>query len=106
MDHDNKTGWKTFTEEVEVTGQQLLGEINRLIAEGNVHKLSIKSHSGDVFLSVPLTGGAVAGGILVIGAPWLAIIAGVAGMLAHVRLEIVRNEPPKLTGTDEPKDAA
>jgi hypothetical protein len=95
MDDQKKTGWKTFTEEIEVTGQQLLETINRLIAEGNVHKLNIKSESGDVFLSVPLTGGAVAGGILVLGAPWLALIAGVAGLLAKVKLEVVRNEPPK-----------
>ncbi|MBL8598129.1 MAG: DUF4342 domain-containing protein [Devosia sp.] len=95
MDDDNrKTGWKTFTEEIEVTGQQLLETINRLIAEGNVRKLNIKSESGDVFLSVPLTGGAVAGGILVLSAPWLALIAGVAGLLARVKLEVVRNEPP------------
>ena len=64
MDDNRKPGWKTFTEEIEVTGQQLLETINRLIAEGNVRKLNIKSESGDVFLSVPLTGGAVAGGIL------------------------------------------
>ncbi len=99
---EDKTGWKTFTEEIEVTGQQLLGEINRLIAQGNVHKLNIKSEGGDVFLSVPLTGGAIAGGILVIGAPWLALIAGVAGMLAHVRLEVVRSVPDD----DAPKDGA
>jgi hypothetical protein len=95
MDDDKKPGWKTFTEEIEVTGQQLLETINRLLAEGNVRKLNIKSESGDEFLSVPLTGGAIAGGILVLGAPWLAIIAGVAGMLAKVKLEVVRTEPPK-----------
>jgi hypothetical protein len=95
MDDNKKPGWKTFTEEIEVTGQQLLETVNRLIAEGNVRKLNIKSESGDVFLSVPLTGGAVAGGILMLGAPWLAIIAAVAGMLAKVKLEVVRNEPPK-----------
>lgn len=95
MDDDKKGGWKTFTEEIEVTGQQLLETINRLIAEGNVRRLNIKSESGDVFLSVPLTGGAIAGGILMLGAPWLAIIAGVAGMLAKVKLEVVRAEPPK-----------
>ena len=33
MSDDFKRGWKTFTEEIEVSGQQLLGEINRLIAE-------------------------------------------------------------------------
>ena len=104
MNDDKKNGWKTFTEEIEVTGQQLLETISRLIAEGNVRKLNIKSESGDVFLSVPLTGGAVAGGILFLGAPWLALIAGVAGMLAHVKLEIVREEPPagEASKTDEP----
>jgi hypothetical protein len=95
MDDNRKPGWKTFTEEIEVTGQQLLETVNRLIAEGNVRKLNIKSESGDVFLSVPLTGGAVAGGILVLGAPWLALIAGVAGLLAKVKLEVVRSGPPK-----------
>ena len=95
MDDEKKPGWKTFTEEIEVTGQQLLETINRLIAEGNVRKLNIKSESGDVFLSVPLTGGAIAGGILVLGAPWLAIVAGVAGMLAKVKLEVVRSAPTK-----------
>ena len=95
MHDDRKPGWKTFTEEIEVTGQQLLETINRLIAEGNVRKLNIKSESGDVFLSVPLTGGAIAGGILVLGAPWLAIVAGVAGMLAKVKLEVVRSAPTK-----------
>ena len=94
MDDDKKPGWKTFTEEIEVTGQQLLETINSLIREGNVRKLNIKSESGDVFLSVPLTGGALAGGILVLGAPWLALIAGVAGLLAKVKLEVVRSEPP------------
>ena len=100
MDDDNrKTGWKTFTEEIEVTGQQLLETINGLIREGNVRKLNIKSESGDVFLSVPLTGGAVAGSIIVLGAPWLALIAGDAGLLAKVKLEVVRNEPP--AGNDD-----
>ncbi len=95
MDDGKKTGWKTFTEEIEVTGQQLLETINRLIAEGNVRKLNIKSESGDVFLSVPLTGGAIAGGILVIGAPWLALIAGVAAVLTKVKIEVVRSAEPK-----------
>ena len=95
MTDETKNPWKTFAEEVEVSGQHLLAEINRLIAEGNVRKLNVKSPSGDVFLSLPLTGGAIAGGILVLGAPWLAVIAGVAGMLAKVKLEVVRTEPPK-----------
>jgi hypothetical protein len=94
MTDDNKTNWKTFVEEVEVSGKQLLAEINRLIAEGNVRKLVVKSDDGHVFLTVPLTAGAVAGGILTLGAPWLAILAAVAGLVANVKLEITRDETP------------
>jgi hypothetical protein len=91
---DPKNPWKTFTEEIEVTGQQLVHEITKLLAEGNVRKLQLRSEKGDIFLSIPLTAGAVAGGVAVIAAPWLAIIAGVAGLMAKVKLEVVRAEPP------------
>lgn len=93
MDEERKNSWKTFTEEVEVAGQQLVGEVNRLIAEGNVRKLEIRSEAGDIFLSVPLTAGALAGGVVVIAAPWLAAIAAIAGLVTKVKLEITRQEP-------------
>jgi hypothetical protein len=105
MTDDNKTGWKTFVEEMEVSGKHLLAEINRLIAEGNVRKLVVKSDDGHVFLTVPLTAGAVAGGILTLGAPWLAILAAVAGLVANVKLEVTRDEAPPaeaFTKTDAP----
>lgn len=89
-----KNAWETFTEEVEVSGQHLLAEINKLIAEGNVRKLVLKSEDGRVFLSIPLTAGAVAGGLVAISAPWLAIIAAVAGLMVKVKIEIVRETPP------------
>jgi CBS domain-containing protein len=94
MSDGDKTSWKIFVEEVEVSGKHLLDEINRLMAEGNVRKLVIKSGDGDVFLSLPLTAGAVAGGILTLGAPWLAILVAVAGLLAQVRVEITREQAP------------
>lgn len=95
MTDERKSGWQTFTEEIEVTGQQLLNEINRLIAEGNVHKLNVKSADGEVYLSIPLTGGVVAGGLVTLTAPWLAIIAGVAGLVTRIKLEVVRTVPPE-----------
>lgn len=103
MSDDFKHGWKTFTEEIEVSGQQLLAEINRLISEGNVHKLNVKSGDGEVFLSIPLTAGVVGGGLVVLSAPWLAIIAGVAGLVTKIKLEVVRVE--KVQPGEEPKPA-
>jgi hypothetical protein len=105
MTDDPKTAWKTFVEEVEVSGKHLLAEINRLIAEGNVRKLVVKTDDGHVFLTIPLTAGAVAGGILTLGAPWLAILAAVAGLVANVKLEVTRDEvppPEAFTKTDNP----
>ena len=89
-----KSNWNTFVEELEVAGQHLLTEINRLIAEGNVRKLVVKSDDGHVFLTIPLTAGAVAGGIVALGAPWLAILAAVAGLVARVKLEVTREGTP------------
>ena len=91
---DQNSGWKTFAEELEVSGKHLLAEVNRLIAEGNVRKLVVKSDDGQVFLTLPLTAGAVAGGILTLGAPWLAVLAAVAGLVAKVKLEVTRDEAP------------
>ncbi len=99
MNEDKKTGWDAFTEEIEVAGTQLLDEINRLLAEGNVRRLQIRSEQGDVYLSVPLTAGAVAGGVVVIAAPWLAVIAAIAGIASKLKLEIARTPPTD--GKDE-----
>jgi len=94
MNNDTKTSWKSFVEEIEVSGKHLIGEINRLIADGNVRKLVVKTDDGRVFLTIPLTAGAVAGGILTLGAPWLAILAAVAGLVANIKLEVTRDAVP------------
>jgi hypothetical protein len=69
MTEETKTTWKTFTEEIEVAGHQLMAEITKLLAEGNVRRLQIRSEQGDIYLSVPLTAGAVAGGVVVVASP-------------------------------------
>lgn len=102
MAEESKSAWDTFTEEIEVAGSQLVEEINRLIAEGNVRKIQIRTEKGDVYLSVPLTAGAVAGGVVAIAAPWVAVIAAVAGLVAKVKLEIVRADPKESGPGQEP----
>jgi len=92
MDDDNKDRWRTFTEEIEVTAKELIGRIDELIKEGNVRLLRIRSENGDVFLELPLTMGAVGGGVVALAAPWLAVLGAVAGLVARVRIEIVRQE--------------
>ena len=95
MERDKQSSWDTFTERVEVTGQNLLEEVNRLIQEGNIRSLRISSAEGQVFVDLPLTAGAVVGGVAVLAAPWLVLIAAVAGLATRVQIEIVRNEEPE-----------
>lgn len=104
MDEKSKTAWKSFAEEIEVSSKQLLSEINRLIADGNVRKLVVKSDDGHVFLTIPLTAGAVVGGIVTLGAPWLAVLAAVAGLVAKVKIEIIRSDEPKVQANSAKPD--
>lgn len=100
-----KDDWKTFTEEVEVAGHQLVEQVTKLIAEGNVRTLRIRSQNDDVVLEVPLTAGAVAGGVVVLAAPWLAILGALAGLLARVRIEVVRDVQDDETSDDKDEGA-
>lgn len=104
MTDENKGQWKSFTEEVEVAGHQLVERIKELIAEGNVSRMRIRSKNDDVVLDVPLTAGAVVGGVVVLAAPWLAILGALAGLLAQVRIEIARSEEEKPPQDDNPED--
>lgn len=88
---------RSLGEEIEVAGHQLMDKIKSLIAEGNVRTLRVRAESGQVFLEIPLTAGAAAGGLVVLTAPWLAAIAALAGLATKLRLEIVRNEDDSQT---------
>ncbi|MCC6984245.1 MAG: DUF4342 domain-containing protein [Bauldia sp.] len=86
---------RTFSEQIETTGAQLLGQVKRLLAEGNARTLRIKEPDGDVVLEINLTVGALAGGAVVLGAPWLAVIGAIAALATRVSVEIIYDEPPK-----------
>lgn len=91
MDKDRGTR-RSLGEEIEVAGHQLIDKIKSLIAEGNVRTLRVRAESGQVFLEIPLTAGAAAGGLVVLTAPWLAAIGALAGLATKLRVEVVRNE--------------
>jgi phage terminase large subunit-like protein len=99
---------RTITEEIEIAGSQLVEEIKKLIAEGNVRQIRIKDADGDVYLETPLTIGAIAGGVVVLAAPWLAILGVIAALVSRIRVEIVREakDGEKADGEEEKKDAA
>lgn len=85
---------KTFTEEIEVAGNQAVERVKQLVAEGNVRRLIIRNPEDDVLLEMPLTVGALAGGAIALAAPWLAALGAFAALVARVKIEIVREVTP------------
>lgn len=87
---DDKGPKKTFTEEIEIAGDQLIEKIKAIVQEGNVRQLRLKASDGDIVLETPLTIGVVAGGVMALAAPWLAVLGVIAAMVTHVTVEVVR----------------
>lgn len=87
---DNAKGKKTFTEEIEIAGDQLIEKIKEIVQEGNVRQLRLKASDGDIVLETPLTIGVVAGGVVALAAPWLAVLGVIAALVTHVTVEVVR----------------
>jgi Domain of unknown function (DUF4342) len=86
-DHKQK---RTWTEEIEVAGGELVSCVKRLAAEGQVSRIRLVEPDGDIVLEMPLTIGAIAGGAVVLAAPLLAVIGAIAAFVTKVRLEVVR----------------
>ncbi len=77
----------TFTEEIEVTGSQLIEWVGHLLKDGNVRQIRIKAPGGQLSLETPADAG---GEGAALAAPWLAILGALAALVARVRIEIVR----------------
>ncbi|MBV6651904.1 MAG: DUF4342 domain-containing protein [Hoeflea sp.] len=90
MNTQDGKGKRTFTEEIEVLGDQLVQQVKDLLNEGNVRQLRIRASDGDIVLETPLTFGVVAGGAVALAAPWLAILGVLAAFVTHAQVEVVR----------------
>lgn len=84
---------RTWVDEIEVAGNNLLERIKDLIAEGNARRVIIKTKEGKELLEMPLTVGVVGGGIVTLAAPVWAAIGAFAALATQVKLEVVREEP-------------
>jgi hypothetical protein len=81
---------RTFVEEIELEGRQMLDRIKELIQEGNVRRLIIRDGNGKFVLEVPLTVGVVAGGVFALSTPVWAALGTLAALVARVKIEVVR----------------
>lgn len=85
---------RTWSEEFELAGSQLVDQVKEWIAEGNVRRIILRTPDNSLLLEIPLVAGAVVGGVVTILAPLLAVLGAVASVLADVKVEIVRVEEP------------
>jgi hypothetical protein len=83
---------RTWTEEIEVAGNELVGRLKELIDEGNVRRLIIRTPNNEAILEVPLTAGVAVGGVFTILAPVWAALGALAALLARVKVEIIRSD--------------
>lgn len=84
---------KTWKEEIEVKGDELVARVKELAADSRVKRIRVIEPDGDIALDIPLTYGAIAGGAVVIAAPVLAVIGALAALVAKVKIEIINEEP-------------
>ena len=87
---DAKKETKTLVEEIEVAGDKLVERVKELAQEASVRQVKIIADDGDVFLETPLNIGLVVGGVVVLAAPWLAILGAIAGLVTKVRIVVER----------------
>ena len=85
---------RTFTEELQVTGQHLVQRIRGLVQDSNTRRVTIFAQDGNELLSMPLTFGVVAGSFMTMSAPAQAGLGALAAMVTHVRLEVTRADRP------------
>ena len=77
---------KTFTEEIKVSGQQLVETVKKLVHEANVRHLIIKNEKGEKLIEVPVS---VAGvGALLL--PVLAAIGAIAALVTNCTIVVVK----------------
>lgn len=84
-------------EEFKVKGDELLGRIKELIAEGNVRRLTIKNSDGKTMIEIPLTIGVV--GALI--APVAAALGAVAALVTECTITVTRDESVESVGSDD-----
>ncbi len=76
------------TEEFKVSGDDVIGAVKRIIAEGNARRIIIKNEEGKSLVEFPLTFGAV--GALI--APMLAAVGAIAALVTKCTIVVERRD--------------
>jgi len=98
----NNRASKTMTEEIQVAGGELLDRVKALLSEGRVRHIRVKSPTGELYFELPLAVGVIGGAALAVASPWLAMAGSLAGLVASVKIEVIR-ENDEMVALVEPE---
>lgn len=84
------TDTATRTEEIKISGDELLAKAKELVREGNVRRLMIKNADGHTLIEIPLTVGVIGAALL----PVWAAIGAVAALATDCTIVVERTEEP------------
>jgi hypothetical protein len=65
------------TEEIHVSGEELISKVKELVHEGNIRRVIIKNENGHTLIDIPLTLGVVGA----LFAPQLAAVGAIAALI-------------------------
>jgi len=74
---------KTFSDQLEVAGNQLVEKVQELVKEGNARRLIIRNAENEVLMDINLTVGVAASVVGVLAAWWVAPVAAIAAIFAR-----------------------
>ncbi len=77
---------KTHTEEIHVSGEELISKIKELVHEGNIRRVIIQNEKGRTLIDIPLTLGVV--GVLLV--PQLAAVGAIAALMTNGTILVER----------------
>ena len=79
---------KVTTEEYNVSSDNLIERVKKLLHEGNVTRIIVKDDKGNVLFEMPATVGVIG----VVLAPWLAALGAIAALATNCKIVVIRRE--------------
>ena len=72
--------------------KEAIDKIEELIRDGNLRRIIIRDHKGDVFIEIPV----IIGAITIIAAPYVSAIGAIAGYAAKFSIEMIKKDNSKI----------
>jgi len=92
---------RTWTEEIQIAGSELVDRVKELVAQGNVRRVILRTPDDRMLLEIPLTAGVAVGGVVTVLSPVLAALGALAALMAKIKVQIVRTVPDETPPKDE-----